>query len=146
MEEGGKICYNTRMGYPIPPPPVFGDNCAVCDGTLWQPGETPRFIHVELKGLVKCGGAPLDPPNAIWVPEQDAVNPGLWEYEDNKFFVRVAIDVGATQVSCSGRGVAAGWEFFLGILGACKSDFPNIYVACFGNRAAFGGTAHIDWE
>lgn len=140
------MCYNLAMGYPIPPPPVIGDNCAVCDGTLWQPGETPRFIHVEFAGLIKCPAGPLNPPNAIWVPEQDAVDPCKWVYQDNKFRVVVEIGVGATEVGCIGQGVAAGWNFFAGAGGGCQSDFNNIYVACVGNIAAINGTAHIDWE
>lgn len=134
------------MGYPIPPPPVIGANCIHCAGTLWSAGETPRFIHVEFAGLIKCPAGPLNPPNAIWVLEQDAIDPCKWTYEDNKFFVIVEIGAGATEVGCTGRGVAAGWNFFTGSLGACKSDFNNINIVCVGNIAARAGTTHIEWE
>lgn len=134
------------MGYPIPPPPVIGANCAVCDGTLWDAGATPRFIHVEFEDLIKCGASPINPPNAIFVLEQDAGDPCKWEYSDVQFLIIVTIVAGQTEITCVGQGVAAGFSYFWDQDAQCTSDFTNMRVVCIAGIGSVRGTAHIDWE
>lgn len=141
-----KLCYNLSMGYPIPPPPVIGDNCAVGDDILWLPGKTPRFIHVELVDLVPCPGAPLESPNAIFVLVQDPLVPCHWDYTDSKFHVYV--DLTQAQAECGVTGVPPlqMWEYFFSQIPHGQSDFANWQLACDGVIAAIDGTAHVEWE
>jgi len=134
------------MGLPIPIPPVLGPNCTHCDDICWPAGQTPQFIHLEFAGLQFCGGSPLSPPIAIWVLEQNAVQPCFWEYLDDKFYITVEVAAGFTEVGCSGPPPGLGWNFFFDQKGPCVSDFVNDYTLCVGNTGSINGTAHVTWS
>lgn len=135
------------MGTATPPPPVIGDACHHCDDVLWLPNQSPQFIHVEFKDLVKCPGSPLEPPNAIFVLKQSIAFPCLWEFESDEFGIGVGIGVLHSEVLCVGRGIGVGFNYFWHQAAVdCLSDFVNFWVACAGLIGSINGTAHITWS
>lgn len=146
MEEGGKTCYNIAMGLPTEEPPVVSGVCDKCDGIRWPVGQSPKFIHIEFKDLVKCPACPVNPPNAIFVLEQDAAVVCRWLLEDSNWSIAFHLPLATSEIFVTGRGAGAGWNFFLDFGGNCQEDFTNWLDACGGINGAINGTAHVTWS
>lgn len=134
------------MGTPTPPPPVIGDFLAFCDTILWPAGFTPLFIHVEFIGLIKCVLAGVDPPNAIWVLQQDPVDATKWVYEDALFYIAVFLRDPNTEMVCEGRGVAVNKHFFQAAGAGCRTTLTNILITCPPQNWSRHGTATLTWS
>lgn len=132
------------MGLAIPPPPVIGNPCAVCDGVLWPAGATPQFIHVHFWEIIKCPLVVQDPPDGIYVLQQDLIDPCIWEYFDGDYGIEVNIDVAQwiRAIGFQGPGVE---DFFFAPFVPCQSLYDNAYVACLLNFGK-GGTCEITWS
>ena len=125
-------------------PPVFGDNCVGCDDVLWNPGETPMFVKLEVRDLVGCPGAPAAAPNGDWILSQDAIDPCKWEYLDSLYWFVMNIAAIASNLRISEPPVA-NWGYFLDNTGGCPSVFANELVACGGFTASINGTVTVLW-
>lgn len=132
------------MGTKTPGPPVIGDYCPECDGVLWPAGETPKFIHAELDGLVRCPEAEVDPPNGTWVLQQFEITPCYFTLETET--MRAAIYVhDEGDIIWVYKAIPVVPSFFMAHFILCESDYDNEQVECLPFYWAKGGTLHIDW-
>lgn len=63
------------MGSPVPIPPEIGGPCERCDGILWTPGHTPRWLQASPSNIFMCPGSPAPMPSGLYVLQQDPLNP-----------------------------------------------------------------------
>jgi hypothetical protein len=120
------------MGTPQPEPPVIGEQCHLCDGVLWLPGDTPLYIKCIFTGITTCPGAPAAAPNGEWILTQRELYPCQWRYADDTYQITFRVDVNWCRLSC-------GWVPFLTdlwfrdeILPTCQRFFYNEFTECIG--------------
>jgi hypothetical protein len=51
------------MGDPIPKDTEWGGDCAGCEGSCFDAGETPKYMGIVLTGVIPCGLTPDAIPN-----------------------------------------------------------------------------------
>lgn len=132
------------MGLPMPPPPIIGDGCAMCDNVLWLPGATPKNPTALVAGLVKCPMAPHDPPDGPYIMTQDPGVPCWWWYKDAEFQMHCGVSAVVSFFDIYDFP-AAGWWWFLGRAGPCASVFTNALVGCLPTHGTKLGTVTMLW-
>lgn len=124
---------------------MIGDYCPECDGVLWPAGETPKFIHAELDGLIDCTGGAVASANGTWVLQQKEATPCYFMLETE--IMRAAIYVHTNgEIQWVYRAIPLVPLFFMAHFVLCESDYDNEIVSCAAGDVAHSGTLHIDWS
>lgn len=120
------------MGTPTPPPPIAGDNCALC----FAAGETPLFLSVQVTGIEPCPPALHDMPNGFYTLKQKDIDPCTWHYTDDWHEMQLEYSDGHSGFWIRDVDDNA-LQYFWGATAVnCDVYFDNDHVACTGYPVA----------
>lgn len=128
------------MGESTPEGGPFGDDCATC----WAAGATPKFITLQVTGLVTCPRATVDAPSGFFTLQQDAVVPCRWQYEDDDYRIRLDLLGGSSRVIIQYAPDTYYRYFYNNPMVSCVDNYANDYSDCIPvDRFAYDGSVII---
>lgn len=119
-----------------------GDDCAQCKSVIFDE-ITPKYVEVLIAGLVKCPLAVLDPPDGVYLLEQDNIIPCLWGGLAGPIGLSWFLNAGKSLFQAD-IGMGLFW-FQHQTNNPCDTIFTNQLGPCGGDVQAIGGTADIFW-
>lgn len=126
------------MGTPIPIPPPSGENCSLCDTTLWIAGQTPKFVEAKVWDTEACPGAPAAAPNGLYILEQDPNNWCSWWLYTSDYFLNWFVTGILTDFKICEPTAPYTEYFYERILLLCQTSFTNSHTSCIGNYGKNG--------
>jgi len=117
-----------------------GDACTLCVDLLFD-GTTPKYVEVDVSGIVKCGIAPNDPPNGTWLLTQ-AEEPCVWRLTSGVFSFMWKLGANRSQLSIW-QGMFV-W-FIADIVNECIDAFVNELSGCLVGQYGEDGYALCYW-
>jgi len=123
---------------------TIGDDCEGGNYVLWRPGETPKYVIANVRGVVECPLIDKGIPEGDYVIKQHPDFPCYWisDYGDMTFRWYPFYN-GHTLFHIGELMPWEGW-FYKDIPWNCETRFSNDNVCGVGETWAAGGGAHVE--
>jgi len=121
-----------------------GNACTIC----WGPGKTfgdvptPKFLCLNVSGIEKCPGAPVDPPNGYWVLEQRADFSCMWERTLGPYYIAWWFEAALTFCWIWDRAMVNLW-LFADNKPKCSNFVDSSLGLCGAGKYGIKGTVRL---
>lgn len=117
-----------------------GVPCPVCNDVIFG-GITPKYVHIQFSGIMKCPGTERAALNRGFVLTQTD-NPCVWEWHECRIDVRWSLDVALTECQLWNTDH---FEFEGRVFSQCRNELNNIMFCGAPLSFYYGGKAVVTW-
>lgn len=119
-----------------------GDDCNACKNIIFD-GITPEFVWMQVDGIAKCPGFPVDMPNGLFLLQQSAA-PCVWFLSQGGWNFIWSIGAGsAANITLAAPPNPSAFNGFSDP--DCDTNFANDNAICGPTVAGTGGNVRIYW-